>query len=48
MRELYLRLLGNGVLISHSGTACLSTVMDTPEVTEFVDALERSAKETRR
>lgn len=43
IRELYLRLLGNGAMISQSGIACLSTAMDANEVTEFVDALEKSA-----
>ena len=42
-RELHLRLLGSGVIISESGLGCLSTVMDAAEVSEFVDAIEASA-----
>ena len=42
-RQLYLRLLGSGVLISQSGLGCLSTAMAETEVNEFVDALSASA-----
>jgi glutamate-1-semialdehyde 2,1-aminomutase len=42
-RQLQLRLLGAGIVISPTGLGCLSTVMDAPEVTEFVEALRGSA-----
>ena len=42
-RELYLRLLGAGVLVSQTGLGCLSTAMDEPEVNEFVEALRTGA-----
>jgi glutamate-1-semialdehyde 2,1-aminomutase len=42
-RELYLRLLGNDVLVSQTGLGCLSTAMDEPEVGEFVEALRTAA-----
>nr|MBA2450532.1 aminotransferase class III-fold pyridoxal phosphate-dependent enzyme [Chloroflexota bacterium] len=42
-RELHLRLLGSGILISPTGLGCLSTVMETDEVNELVEALRSSA-----
>jgi glutamate-1-semialdehyde 2,1-aminomutase len=44
-RELQLRLLGGGILISPTGLGCLSTVMDDGEVSEFVETLRTAASE---
>jgi len=47
-RELHLRLLGSGVIISQTGLGCLSTALDAPEVSEFVEVLRASALAMRR
>ena len=48
LHELYLRMLGAGVLIGSKGTGCLSTPMQPSEISVFVDALERVVGEMQR
>lgn len=48
LRELYLRLLGAGVLLGSKGLGCLSTPMDRAEINLFVDTFERVVAEMTR
>lgn len=42
-RELFLRLMGQGIMISQTGLGCLSTVMTDEDATSFVEGLRVSA-----
>ena len=46
--ELYLRLLGAGVIVGSKGTGALSTPMDREEINSFVETLDRVVHEMQR